>query len=204
MPRFRPAHFAFLSSFTRLFGRFFSHAEFEDHQHPCRRQSRAGRGTRGHNAFEKTFPGGYFHRTHSVIGQRMEHPMIARVSLPGYATHEIALTQGPMQWCHSSSRDGHRADRIGDRLFAGNPTDRHVDLQRAHFALSRLPWGQRCGRNSAMASRWCPRSAVYPSLSCVVERQALVNLGAGVSLPVWQNVRAAPQSPKSTVMPSWR
>jgi len=54
--------------------------------------------TLGATPFEKDFPGGYFHRTHTALGQRLEHPMFARLSLPGYATREIALTVGPMNW----------------------------------------------------------------------------------------------------------
>lgn len=54
--------------------------------------------TVGATPFERDFPGGYFHRTHTAIGQRLEHPMVARLSLPGYATREIALTVGPMNW----------------------------------------------------------------------------------------------------------
>ncbi|HXJ15438.1 MAG TPA: trypsin-like peptidase domain-containing protein [Candidatus Limnocylindrales bacterium] len=54
--------------------------------------------TLGATPFEKDFPGGYFHRTHTTLGQRLEHPMIARLSLPGYATREINLTVGPMNW----------------------------------------------------------------------------------------------------------
>ena len=52
----------------------------------------------GATPFEKNFPGGYFHRTKTALGQRLEHPMIARVSLPGFITHEIPLTEGPMDW----------------------------------------------------------------------------------------------------------
>ncbi len=52
----------------------------------------------GTTPFEKDFPGGYFHRTHTALGQRLEHPMIARLSLPGYATREISLAVGPMNW----------------------------------------------------------------------------------------------------------
>jgi S1-C subfamily serine protease len=52
----------------------------------------------GTTPYVKTYPGGYFHRTHTAFGQRLEHAMIARVSLTGYATHEIALTEGPMEW----------------------------------------------------------------------------------------------------------
>ncbi len=52
----------------------------------------------GTTPFVKSFPGGYFHRTHTAFGQRLEHALIARVSMTGYATHEIALTEGPMEW----------------------------------------------------------------------------------------------------------
>jgi hypothetical protein len=52
----------------------------------------------GATPLEKKFPGGYFHRTKTEFGQRLEHPMVARVSLNGYVTHEIALTEGPMDW----------------------------------------------------------------------------------------------------------
>jgi len=54
--------------------------------------------TVGATPFEKDFPGGYFHRTHTALGQRLEHPMVARLSFPGYATREIPLTVGPMNW----------------------------------------------------------------------------------------------------------
>ena len=52
----------------------------------------------GSTPFEKDFPGGYFHRTRTSLGQRLEHPLFARLSLPGYATREVALTVGPMNW----------------------------------------------------------------------------------------------------------
>jgi len=52
----------------------------------------------GTTPFEKDFPGGYFRRTKTAFGQRLEHPMTARISLAGYATKEIALTEGPMEW----------------------------------------------------------------------------------------------------------
>jgi S1-C subfamily serine protease len=52
----------------------------------------------GTTPFEKSFPGGYFHRTRTAIGQRLEHPVVARLSLVSYATREIQLTDGPMEW----------------------------------------------------------------------------------------------------------
>jgi serine protease Do len=52
----------------------------------------------GTTPFEKKFPGGYFRRTRTAIGERLEHPLVVRVSLPGHVTREIALTEGPMDW----------------------------------------------------------------------------------------------------------
>jgi len=52
----------------------------------------------GVTPFDKDFPGGYFHRTHTAFGSRLEHAMVARVSLAGYATKELTITEGPMNW----------------------------------------------------------------------------------------------------------
>jgi len=52
----------------------------------------------GATPFEKSFPGGYFHRTLTVFSQRLEHPLVARLTFPGYSTREILLTEGPMEW----------------------------------------------------------------------------------------------------------
>jgi serine protease Do len=52
----------------------------------------------GTTPYEAKFPGGYFHKTHTVFGQRLERRMVARVSKEGYATKEIELTYGPIPW----------------------------------------------------------------------------------------------------------
>jgi PEGA domain len=52
----------------------------------------------GVTPIEKSYPGGYFHKTITALGARLEHPMVARISLQGYATREIPLTEGPMHW----------------------------------------------------------------------------------------------------------
>ena len=52
----------------------------------------------GTTPFEKDFPGGYFHKTKTALGSRLEHPMTLRVSLEGYATKEVQITEGPMNW----------------------------------------------------------------------------------------------------------
>ena len=58
----------------------------------------------GTTPLEKDFPGGYFHRTHTSFGSRLEHPLVARISLAGYATKELTLTEGPMNWVSLNGR----------------------------------------------------------------------------------------------------
>lgn len=59
----------------------------------------------GTTPFEKDFPGGYFHKTRTSLGSRLEHPMVARISLSGYATKELTLTEGPMDWISLNGRN---------------------------------------------------------------------------------------------------
>jgi S1-C subfamily serine protease len=59
----------------------------------------------GTTPFEKDYPGGYFHKTHTALGARLEHPIVARLSLPGYVTKEIKLTEGPMNWISLNGRN---------------------------------------------------------------------------------------------------
>ena len=63
--------------------------------------------TVGITPFEKDYPGGYFHRTRTVLGARLEHPMVARLTLAGYATKELVLTQGPMEWISALKHANH-------------------------------------------------------------------------------------------------
>jgi S1-C subfamily serine protease len=76
----------------------------------------------GSTPCEKDFPGGYFHKTKTSFGARLEHPLVARISVAGYATKVLTLTEGPLHWIGMNGR-GH-----GEYwLFK---TDRfHVDLQ---------------------------------------------------------------------------
>lgn len=59
----------------------------------------------GTTPFEKDFPGGYFHKTRTVFGARLEHPMSIRLSLAGYVTKEILVTEGPMNWIAFNGRN---------------------------------------------------------------------------------------------------
>jgi serine protease Do len=51
------------------------------------------------------YPGGFFHKTHSVFGEKLEHPMTVRVSEKGYTSSEISLTEGPFEWVALNGRD---------------------------------------------------------------------------------------------------
>jgi S1-C subfamily serine protease len=60
--------------------------------------------TIGTTPCEKDFPGGYFHKTKTSYGARLEHPLVARISLAGYATKELTLTEGPQNWISLNGR----------------------------------------------------------------------------------------------------
>jgi serine protease Do len=52
----------------------------------------------GTTPYEEQVPGGYFHKTKTTLGRRLQNPMAARISLAGYTTKEIQMTEGPMNW----------------------------------------------------------------------------------------------------------
>ncbi|MGB7023757.1 MAG: hypothetical protein WBD73_08170 [Candidatus Acidiferrales bacterium] len=49
------------------------------------------------------YPGGYFHKTHTVFGSRLEHPIVVRISMDGYASQQIALTEGLSHGIHGTA-----------------------------------------------------------------------------------------------------
>ncbi|HUJ33393.1 MAG TPA: PEGA domain-containing protein [Candidatus Acidoferrum sp.] len=52
----------------------------------------------GETPFRVDYPGGYFHKTHTVFSTRLEHAMVLRVSKDGYLPQQMTLTSGPYQW----------------------------------------------------------------------------------------------------------
>jgi len=52
----------------------------------------------GTTPYEEQVPGGYFHKTKTAFGRRLQHSMIVRISLTGYTTKEVQMTEGPMNW----------------------------------------------------------------------------------------------------------
>ncbi len=58
----------------------------------------------GTTPYKTDFPGGYFHKTHTVFGARLDHSMVIRVSKDGYLTEQLTLTQGPFEWVALNGR----------------------------------------------------------------------------------------------------
>ena len=76
----------------------------------------------GTTPFSKKYPGGYFHKTKTALGARLEHPMVARIILTGYGAKEIQLTVGPMEWIALNGR------KEGEYwLFKDKEFDVHLD-----------------------------------------------------------------------------
>ncbi len=58
----------------------------------------------GTTPYETDFPGGYFHKTHTAFGERLEHSMVVRISKDGYLSQQITLTNGPFDWVAITGR----------------------------------------------------------------------------------------------------
>jgi S1-C subfamily serine protease len=82
----------------------------------------SGRSGARRHPFEKTFPGGYFHKTKTVFGARLEYPLVVRISLAGFATKEMQITEGPMNWIDYHGR--HHGE-----YWLLNNAQYHVDLE---------------------------------------------------------------------------
>lgn len=75
----------------------------------------------GKTPYEQDFPSGYFQRPMTAFQKRLEHPMHVRLTLSGYITQEILLTQGPKDWL-----DLHRHSHGQYWLFKSD--EFHIDL----------------------------------------------------------------------------
>src|ERR1700693_1476034 len=63
----------------------------------------------GSTPYEQNIPGGYLHKTKTSLGSPLGHPMVARLTLEGYAAKEIQLTEGPMSWVSTLKGHNHGA-----------------------------------------------------------------------------------------------
>jgi hypothetical protein len=78
----------------------------------------------GTTPFHTDYPGGYFHKTHTVFGARLEHAMTLRVYKDGYAAQQITITDGPFEWLSvNGKRHGNyfvlKSDHFDMKLVGG-------------------------------------------------------------------------------------
>jgi hypothetical protein len=83
----------------------------------------------GTTPYRTTVPGGYFHKTHTVFGSRLEHAMVLRVSMNGYASEQVNMTDGPIEWVAiTGRREGTyyllKSNKFNVKLAAASPANR--------------------------------------------------------------------------------
>ncbi|MGD0403070.1 MAG: PEGA domain-containing protein [Candidatus Acidiferrales bacterium] len=52
----------------------------------------------GKTPYQIDYPGGYFHKPHTVFAARLGHPLVVRIYKEGYASQETTITDGPFDW----------------------------------------------------------------------------------------------------------
>jgi len=126
----------------------------------------------GTTPFEKDFPGGYFHKTHTVFGARLEHPLVARLSLSGYVTKEIKLTEGPMNWISLNGRNRGEYWLLKSHQF-------HVELQTISDAFTGTVAADISNGNPAAAPELSAEDLVRQSKPAVVYLRGVNKSGSG-------------------------
>jgi hypothetical protein len=58
----------------------------------------------GRTPYTSDYPGGYFHKPHTVFGARLDHAMVLTVSKDGYLSEKLTLTKGPFTWVSINGR----------------------------------------------------------------------------------------------------
>jgi hypothetical protein len=58
----------------------------------------------GATPYKIDYPGGYFHKPHTVFSSRLDHSMTLKISLDGYVTTQVTITQGPFEWVAINGR----------------------------------------------------------------------------------------------------
>ncbi|HYL85574.1 MAG TPA: trypsin-like peptidase domain-containing protein [Candidatus Angelobacter sp.] len=126
----------------------------------------------GATPFEKEFPGGYFHKTRTSLGARLEHAMVARVSLAGYATKEITLTEGPMNWVSLNGRNHGEYWLLKSNHF-------HIDLQPISETFTGTVAANLSGANASLQPELSLEDVVRQAKPAVVYLKGLDKAGSG-------------------------
>lgn len=52
----------------------------------------------GTTPYKVKYPGGYFHKPHTVFASRLQHAITVRIYKDGYTGSEMKITEGPFEW----------------------------------------------------------------------------------------------------------
>ncbi len=126
----------------------------------------------GTTPFEKEYPGGYFHKTRTSFGTKLEHPMVARISLVGYATKELTLTEGPMNWVSLNGRSR------GDHWLLKSDHFQ-VELQPISETFTGVVSANVSGTNASLQHELSFEDVVRQTKPAVVYLQGLDKAGSG-------------------------
>jgi hypothetical protein len=58
----------------------------------------------GPTPYRIDYPGGYFHKPHTVFAARLEHALVLKISKDGFAAQQITLTEGPFDWISATGK----------------------------------------------------------------------------------------------------
>jgi hypothetical protein len=72
----------------------------------------------GVTPYVRKVPGGYFHKTATVFGERLERPLHARLSLKAHVSQDVDLTVGPIRWVALNGVDHGAYYLIKDRVIS--------------------------------------------------------------------------------------
>jgi S1-C subfamily serine protease len=82
----------------------------------------------GTTPFEKDYPGGYFHRTKTAFGSRLDHSLTVRITLLGFLPKVLDLCDGPMEWkdIHGRNRGNYWIFKTAKLEIALDPTPKEL------------------------------------------------------------------------------
>ena len=126
----------------------------------------------GTTPLEKDYPGGYFHKPKTSLGSRLEHPMVVRLSLAGYSTKEMTLTDGPMNWISINGRSHGQYWLLKSNHF-------HISLQRIAETFTGDITAKIAGGNADLAPELSLEELVRRTKPAVVYLRGLDKAGSG-------------------------
>ena len=107
----------------------------------------------GTTPYQVKYPGGYFHGTKTIYGSLLGHPMRVRVSLKGYLTKELLLTDGPMERVNTTGK-------VRQQYYLLKSDHFDFTLEKVEAALTGAPETGATSRARAAAKRELPAEEI--------------------------------------------